>query len=365
MYIHELQDWPNFRWDQERIMTLLLQIRHQQGRLIGGMESIGFRECEETILHTLTKDVVKSSEIEGEILDESLVCSSVARHLGIETAALESTDRNIDGVVEMVVDATQKFDLPLTKERLLHWHTLLFPKGHRAFSKMKVGLWRHGIVQVVSGRAGREKVHFDAPPAARVDEEMEVFLEWLNKETNLDLILKAAIAHLWFVTIHPFEDGNGRVGRAIVDMLLSRSEYSSRRFYSLSSQIKIQRKSYYAILEKTQKGDLDITEWMEWFLSCLQRAIEDAFTTLAIIVQKSHFWDMLKKITLNERQRKVINQLMDDFEGKLTSSKWAKMTKCSQDTAHRDIMDLVERGILSKNPESGRSTSYSLIIQQP
>lgn len=360
MYIHELPNWPDFQWEQERIMGLLLQIRHQQGRLTGGMESIGFQLCEKAILNTITKDVVKSSEIEGEILDESLVCSSVARHLGIETAALGATDRNIEGVVEMMLDATQKYDQPLTKEMILHWHSLLFPLGLSGYSKIKVGRWRPGIVQVVSGRMGKEIVHFEAPSAVYVEKEMEVFLDWLNTDERLDLVLKAAIAHLWFLTIHPFEDGNGRIGRAIVDMLLSRSENSPRRFYSLSSQIQIQRKSYYAILEKTQKGTLNITDWIEWFLNCINGAIEDAFTTPTITLQKSHFWDSLKETTLNERQRKVINQLLDDFVGKLTSSKWAKMAKCSQDTAYRDIMDLVDRGILSKNPESGRSTSYNL-----
>ncbi len=361
MYIHELPAWPHFSWDSERITASLIRLRHLQGRLIGGMESIGFHIREETVLQTLTQDVVKSSEIEGEILDESLVRSSVARHLGMENAALSPIDRSVEGIVEMMLDATQKFDQPLTKERLLHWHTALFSAGRSGFTKINTGAWRTSPVQVISGLIGKEVVHFDGPSAARVDQEMHLFLHWLNQKTTLDLVLQSAIAHLWFVTIHPFDDGNGRIGRAIADLLLARSEKSPHRFYSLSAQIQAERKDYYAILEKTQKGTLDITPWIDWFFGCLERAIEKALSVLDTIKQKALFWETLAEVPINERQKKVINRLLDGFDSKLTSSKWAKIAKCSQDTATRDILDLVERNILVKNPEGGRSTSYSLI----
>ncbi|HSX10523.1 MAG TPA: Fic family protein [Chlamydiales bacterium] len=364
MYIHEQKDWPHFLWDQEKLTPLLIQLRHKQGRLIGGMESIGFQVREETILQTLTEDVVKSSQIEGEILDQSLVRSSVARHLGMDIGALKPVDRHVEGVVLMMLDATQKFDQPLTKERLFGWHSSLFPTGRSGFSKIRVGAWRTGPVEVVSGQMGKETVHFEAPEAKRVEHEMALFLDWFNQDTSTDLVLKAAIAHLWFVTIHPFDDGNGRIARAIGDLLLARSEKSSRRFYSLSGQIQKERKGYYAVLEKTQKDGLDITPWIEWFFHCLSRAIDEALETLDTILYKSQFWEALAEIPLNERQRKVINRLLDGFEGKLTSSKWAKMTQCSQDTAYRDILDLLERGILIKNEEGGRSTSYSLKNQR-
>lgn len=361
MYIHELKDWPNFRWNQERVLELLTHLRYQQGRIIGGMETIGFHLREETTLQTLTQDIIKSSEIEGEILDQSLVRSSVARHLGMDDAGLDVVDRNVEGVVEMMLDATQSFDKPLTKERLLNWHGSLFPFGRSGFKKIQVKEWRKGSVQVVSGHLGKETVHFEGPPAERVDNEMQTFLYWLNHETHIDLVLKAALAHLWFVTIHPFDDGNGRIGRAIADLLLARSEKSPQRFYSLSSQIQRERKSYYFILEKTQKGELDITNWIEWFIGCLGRAINEALLTLGVIEYKAHFWETLAETSINERQRKIINLLLEGFVGKLTSSKWAKITKCSQDTAYRDILDLIEKGILAKNSEGGRSTSYSLI----
>jgi len=363
MYIHELENWPNFLWNQGGLADLLIHLRYQQGRLIGGMESIGFHVREETILKTLTKDVVKSSEIEGEVLDPSQVRSSVARKLGMDVAA-DTIDRDIEGVVAMVLDATQRFDEPLTKERLFSWHASLFPSGRSGFSKIKVGGWRTGSVRVVSGHMGKEIIHFEAPPAEKVEREMELFLDWLNNETAMDLVLKAALAHLWFITIHPFDDGNGRIGRAIADMMLARSEKSSRRFYSLSAQIQIERKKYYAILEQTQKGSLDITAWIEWFFGCLGRAIDAALATLETVINKAQFWEKLAEVSLNERQKKIINRILDGFEGKLTSSKWAKIAKCSQDTAYRDILDLVERGILTKNAEGGRSTSYSLIMQR-
>lgn len=362
MYIYEHESWPNFFWDKENIVYLLNQLRYQQGCLIGGMESMGFQLREETILQTLTQDVIKSSEIEGEILDQSLVRSSVARHLGMEVGGLDIIDRNIDGVVEMILDATQKFDQPLSKERLLDWHASLFPTGRSGFTKIRVGAWRMGPVQVVSGRMGKEIIHFEAPSADRVDQEMTIFLHWLNTENRIDSLLKAALAHLWFVTIHPFDDGNGRIGRAIADLLLARSENSSHRFYSLSAQIQKERKGYYAILEQTQKGSLNVTPWIDWFANCLKRAIENATSILKQIGYKARFWEALTTVSLNERQRKMINLLLDeDFQGKLTSLKWAKLTKCSQDSAYRDILDLIEKDILIKNLEGGRSTSYSLV----
>jgi Fic family protein len=361
MYIHELESWPQLIWDQDKITPSLIRLRHQQGRLIGGMESIGFHLREEVVLQTLTQDVVKSSEIEGELLDQSMVRSSVARRLGVDIAALDRVDRNVEGVVEMMLDATQKFDEPLTKERLFKWHTSLFPNGRSGFVKIRVGSWRTGPVQVVSGRGDKEIIHFVGPPAERVNREMELFLDWLNRDTGIDLVLKAAVAHLWFVTIHPFDDGNGRIGRAIADLVLARSEKSSRRFYSLSAQIQMERKGYYQILEQTQKGGLDVTLWVEWFLHCLGKAIEKAFSTLEATKYKEQIWETFAGVSLNERQRKLINRMLDGFDGNLTSSKWAKIAKCSQDTAYRDILDLVERGILIKNLEGGRSTSYSLV----
>lgn len=359
MYIHETENWPNFVWDHEKITDMLITLRHEQGRLIGRMESIGFQVREEAVLEALTQDVVKSSEIEGELLDQSLVRSSVARHLGIEVAA-DPVDKNIEGVVAMILDATQKFNDPFTKERLFQWHALLFPSGESGYTKIRVGAWRTGPVQVVSGRAGKELVHFEAPKAERVASDMEIFLNWLDTETAMDLVLKSAIAHLWFVTIHPFDDGNGRIGRAIADLVLARSEKSACRFYSLSAQIQKEGKSYYAILEKTQKEDVNITTWIEWFLNCLGNAMQQALSTLDKTMQKGTFWQALSKTPLNDRQRLVINRLLDGFDGKLTSSKWAKLAKCSQDTALRDILDLVDRKIFSKNPEGGRSTSYSI-----
>lgn len=362
MYIYEREKWPNFVWKQNQLADQLAHLRLQQGRLIGGMESIGYRWREEAIVQALTQDVVKSSEIEGEILDQSLVRSSVGRHLGIDVAGLNVIDKNIEGVVEMILDATQNFDQPVTAERLFSWHSLLFPSGCSSFTKVTVGGWRTGPVYVVSGHFGKETVHFEAPTAERVEGEMALFLEWLeNDEEALDPIVKAAIAHLWFVTIHPFEDGNGRIGRAIADLLLARSEKNPYRFYSLSAQIQAERKEYYGMLEDTQKGSLDITAWLLWFLSCLDRALGVALSTLKMVVDKGQFWENMAGVDFNERQRKVLNRLLEGFEGKLTSSKWAKIAKCSQDTAYRDILDLMERGYLVKNKESGRSTSYSLV----
>ncbi len=327
------------------------------------MEALGFNLRQEAVLRTLTADVLKSSEIEGEELDAERVRSSLARRLGIDIGALKPTDRRVDGVVEMMLDATQHYDQTLTDERLLGWHAALFPTGRSGMSRITVGVWRDdstGSMQVVSGPLGKERVHFEAVPAARVQAEMTAFLNWFNEPSDIDDVLKAALAHLWFVTIHPFDDGNGRIARAIADMALARSENSPQRFYSMSTQIREERSSYYDILELTQKGTMDVTAWMQWFLGCLGRAIGGAQEILAAVLNKARFWESLQGVTLNKRQALVLNRLLDGFEGKLTTSKYAKLAKCSQDTAHRDILALVERGILTRGPEGGRSTSYAL-----
>jgi Fic family protein len=362
-YIHELKEWPNFRWDEALVAQLLASVRHRQGRLIGRMEALGFNLRAEAVLVTLTEDVLKSSEIEGEILDKDQVRSSIARRMGMDIGALAPADRHVEGVVEMMLDATQKYAEPLTDERLFAWHAALFPTGRSGMTRIIVGAWRDdssGPMQVVSGPIGRERVHYEAPRASRLEVQMFGFLKWFNDEAVLDPVLKAALAHLWFVTIHPFADGNGRIARAIADVALARSEQSAQRFYSMSAQIRLERNAYYGILEATQKGKLDITVWLKWFLSCLDRAIEGAQDTLFGVLRKAHFWEAIKSQPLNDRQHKVINRLLEGFEGKLTSSKWAKLTKTSPDTALRDINDLVKRGILVRDPGGGRSTSYSL-----
>ena len=362
-YIHERSEWPTFRWDSERISQRLVEVRHRQGRLIGRMEGLGFPLRTEAVLNTLTEDVLKSSEIEGENLDRDQVRSSIARRLGIEIGGLTPADRDVEGVVEMMLDATQQYDLPLTVQRLFDWHASLFPTGRSAMSRIKVGAWRDdgkGPMQVVSGPIGKERVHYEAPVAPRLRGEMKKFIDWFEKESSTDLVLKAGVAHLWFVTIHPFDDGNGRIARAIADMVLACSERSPQRFYSMSAQIRQERKEYYEILESTQKGDLDITRWLEWFLACLGRAFNRAETILATVLNKARFWERLAGTVLNERQRSMINKLLNGFEGKLTSSKWAKLEKCSQDTALRDIEDLIRKGVLTKDSAGGRSTSYSL-----
>jgi Fic family protein len=364
MYLHELPNWPSFSWDQKQLSELLADVRHRQGRLIGRMEALGFNLRQEAILQTLTSDVLKSSEIEGERLDAEQVRSSIARRLGIDIGALKLTDRNVEGIVEMMLDATRHYDQPLTDERLFSWHASLFPTGRSGMVKIKAGAWRDdstGPMEVVSGPAGRERVHYRAMPAPLLDAEMRTFLDWFNASADIDPVLKAGLAHLWFVTIHPFDDGNGRMARAIADMALARSENSSQRFYSMSAQIRQERNAYYDILEKTQKGILDITLWMEWFLGCLRRAIDAAQNTLGAVLAKARFWNVIAGVAINERQRLVLNRLLDGFEGKLTTSKYATLAKCSQDTALRDILLLVERGILVRNAEGGRSTSYTLV----
>ena len=363
-YIHELPNWPNFQWDEKKLAGLLAQLRHRQGRLIGRMETLGFSLREEATLQTLTQNVVKSSEIEGEILNQDQVRSSIARRLGLDIGVLAPVDRNVEGVVEMMLDATQNYSALLTAKRLFGWQASLFPMGYSGMRKIKVAGWRNdsrGPMQVISGALGRERVHFEAPAAKRLKKEMTLFLKWFNGTDDTDPVLRAGLAHLWFVTIHPFDDGNGRIARAIADMALARSEQSSQRFYSMSAQIRIERKAYYDTLERTQKGGLDVTPWMEWFLGCLDRAFDSTEETLGSVLHKARFWEMHAVTSFNDRQRLMLNKLLDGFEGKLTSSKWATIGKCSPDTALRDIQDLVNQGILAKDPGGGRSTSYSLV----
>ncbi|MFA5619578.1 MAG: Fic family protein [Weeksellaceae bacterium] len=362
LYIHQLKGWPQFHWEEQSLINLLAEVRQLQGKLLGKVELLGFKLKDEANLETLIQDVVQSSEIEGEILNPEQVRSSIATRLGLESSGLEHSDRHIDGVVEMMLDATQNTNKALSDERLFGWHAALFPTGRSGMYKIEVAKWRTGDMQVVSGGMGREKVHFEAPKADKLEKEMQNFINWFNEENTLDSILKAAVAHLWFVTIHPFDDGNGRIARAITDMQLSKSDGVNQRFYSMSSQINAEKKSYYNILEETQKGDLDITAWMVWFLECLRKAILSSNFIIDKVVKKHQFWMKNAGLIQNERQRKVLNKVIDNFEGNLTTSKWAKMTKTSQDTALRDIMDLVDKGILVKANSGGRSTHYELKI---
>lgn len=362
-YIWEIDAWPTLRWDDRALTKLVAQVSREQGRLLGRMEGMGFELRSEANLRTLTEDVVKSSEIEGENLGRDQVRSSIARRLGMDIGGLVPTDRAVEGIVEMTLDATGNYAAPLDKERLFAWHAALFPTGRSGMRRVRVAKWRddgHGPMQVVSGPVGREKVHYRAPPASRVPAEMKRFLAWFRKPADIDPLLVAGLAHLWFVTIHPFDDGNGRIARAIADMALARAERVGQRFYSMSARIRAERKDYYGMLERTQKGALDITRWQTWFLGCLLRAVEGSQDVLSAVLGKARFWERFAKVPLNERQVKVLNRLLDGFEGKLTSGKWAKLARCSQDTAHRDIVDLVERGALRKDPGGGRSTSYSL-----
>ena len=368
-YIHQQDIWPQFIWNHEKIASILGTVRNRQGRMIGRMEALGFTLRSEAILQTLTLDVIKSSEIEGDILDPKQVRSSIARKMGMDIGGLVSSDRHVDGVVEMILDATQNFDKPLTEDRLFGWHASLFPSGRSGMQKIVTGVWRndrHGPMMVVSGAVGHEHVHFEAPSAGRLKSEMKSFLSWFNETMDVDPVLKASIAHLWFVTVHPFEDGNGRIARAVADMQLARADGSQERFYSMSVQIRQERNAYYDVLEKTQKNThvtkagIDITAWLVWFLECLNRALDRTESTLAGVFKKARFWESHPVETINERQRMMINRLFDGFDGKLTSSKWAKITKCSQDTALRDILDLVEKGILIKGSAGGRSTGYLL-----
>jgi len=364
-YIHQKDNWPNFSWNNDEFINLLSEARNLQGRLIGKMESLGFELRDEALLETLTLDVLKSAEIEGEILNPEQVRSSIAHRLGMEFAGAIMSDRNVDGMVDMMIDATRNCFKPITVERLFDWHAALFPMGRSGIFKITVADWRKdtsGQMQVVLGAAGREKVHFQAPDADLIEMEMNRFINWFNEENKIDLVIKAAIAHLWFVTIHPFQDGNGRITRALTDMLLAQSDKSTQRFYSMSAQIRIERKEYYEILEKTQKRDLDISEWIKWFLSCLINALKATDNILSRVLLKADFWNRNSKTIINERQKKILNKLLDGFEGKLTSMKWAKITKCSKDTAIRDINDLINKDILQKESAGGRSTNYELRI---
>lgn len=364
MWIHEHQDWPNFIWDAESLASKLADIRFSQGRLLGRMERLGFELKREASLTTLTNDVIKSSAIEGEHLNSAEVRSSIARRLGIDIAGLIPASRDVEGIVEMMLDATQQFVKPLTKDRLFDWHAALFPTGRSGMSKITIGGWRTidaSAMQVISGPIGKEKVHFEAPTAERLEKEMDAFLTWLAVEDDTDPVIRAGIAHFWFVTIHPFEDGNGRIARAIGDMALARADGTPHRFYSLSSQIESERKQYYDQLESQQRATPDITDWLSWFLDCLRRAISNAETTLGHVLFKAQLWDTINQKPVNKRQRTIINRMLEDhFEGFMSTSKYAKLAKCSNDTALRDIQELKERNIFIQNPGGGRSTSYRL-----
>jgi Fic family protein len=364
MYIYERPEWPKIHWDSEALSGPLAELRHRQGLLLGRMQSLGFGLQEEAVLRMLTEDVVKSSAIEGQELDPAAVRSSIARRLGIDVGGLKPADRDVEGVVEMVLDATRNYDKLLTDERLFGWHASLFPTGRSGMRRITVGGSRKdsdGTMQIVSGPVGKERIHFEPPKAPRLENEIMEFLDWFNGGPDVDPVLKAGIAHLWFVTVHPFDDGNGRIARAIADLCLARSEKSSQRFYSMSAQIRQERRAYYDLLEHTQKGEPEITEWLMWFLECLGRAIDGAETLLASVLTKARFWESIGASPLNDRQRLILNKLLDGFEGKLTSSKWGELTKSSQDTAQRDITNLVQRGILVRSQEGGRSTSYTLV----
>ena len=362
-YIHELPGWPELTWNADALVGPLAEVRHKQGRHLGKMETLGFELRQEAGLTALTEEVVKSSAIEGEHLNPEEVRSSIARRIGLDVAGLPRPSREVEGVVEMMLDATKNFGDPLTDERLFGWHAALFPTGRSGMQRITVGAWRTedaGSMQVVSGPIGRERVHFEAPEASRLDAETASFLGWFNQTSEVDPVLKAGIAHFWFVTIHPFADGNGRIARAIADMALSRADDTKDRFYSMSSGIEAERREYYRELESAQRSELDITRWLIWFLACLDRTIEDAGRTLGSVLRKAELWQRINRRPVNERQRKVINRMLDDFEGPLSTSKYAKLAKCSTDTALRDVRELLERGTLIKNAGGGRSTSYRL-----
>lgn len=362
-FIHQLKQWPEFIWDYELLMLALMDVRFRQGRLLGRIEALGFELRDEAFLKTLTIDVIKTSEIEGEFLNLEEVRSSVARRLGMDVARMVPSSRDVDGIVDVIADATQNAQMPLTKERLFNWHAALFPTGRSGMYPITVGDYRkkgNGPMQVVSGAMGFERVHVEAPDSSLVEYEMDSFLDWFNDHQMIDPVLKAAVAHLWFIMIHPFDDGNGRLARAIADLQLAKADGVNQRFYSMSSQLRIERKMYYEMLESTQKGDLDITLWLFWFLECLKSTLENTEVTLSKVLEKASFWETNKQTVLNVRQVDMVNRLLDDFHGKLTSSKWAKMQKCSQDTALRDIHDLVNKHVLLKEESGGRSTSYHI-----
>lgn len=359
-YIYEHKNWTDFSWNDKAINAVFGEVKLRQGKIIGQMNALGFSAKEEATLTALTLDVVKSSEIEGELLNYEQVRSSIARRLGINTAGLVPSSRHIEGVVEMMLDATQRHNLPLTEKRLFGWHAALFPTGYSGTYAIEVGKYRTGEMQIVSGAMGKEKIHYQAVKPKLVKAEMDKFLDWFNNDNQLDVVIKAAIAHFWFIIIHPFDDGNGRIGRAITDMLLARAENSGERFYSMSSQILEERKRYYEILQKVQHSTGDITQWLEWFLHCLKNAMLATENTLQEILRKTEFWKIHENTVFNERQRLVLNKLFDGLDGKLKSSKWAKIAKCSPDTALRDIKDLIDKGILQQEKQGGRSTNYEL-----
>jgi len=359
-YIYQHKEWTHFTWNDAVINALFGEVRNLQGEISGQMKAIGFSAKEEANLTTLTLDVVKSSEIEGEHLNYEQVRSSIARRLGMDVAGLSSVDRNVEGIVDMMLDATQNYLQPLTEERLFAWHSALFPMGYSGMHKIEVARYRTGQMQVISGAMGQERIHYEAIPPQLVKTEMDKFLRWFNESDKTDPVLKAAIAHFWFIIIHPFDDGNGRIARAISDLLLARSEKNSERFYSMSSQILDGRKRYYEVLQKVQHSRGDITEWLEWFLHCLKKALLETESTLKTVLHKADFWKMYEITPFNERQRLILNKLLDGFDGKLKSSKWAKIAKCSSDTALRDIKDLMEKGILRQESSGGRSTNYEL-----
>ena len=359
-YIYEQKNWTDFYWDDRVINAVFGEVRLMQGKIIGQMNSLGFSAKEEATLTALTLDVVKSSEIEGELLNYEQVRSSIARRLGVNTAGLVPSSRHIEGVVELMLDATQRYGLPLTEKRLFGWHAALFPTGYSGPYEIAVGRYRTEEMQVVSGAMGKEKVHYQAVKPEDVTAEMDKFLSWFNNDSQLDPVIKAAIAHFWFIIIHPFDDGNGRIARAITDMLLAHAENSGERFYSMSSQILIERKRYYEVLQKVQHSTGDITEWLYWFLHCLKNAMLATEITTQKVLKKAEFWKRYELTPVNERQRMMLNMLFDGFEGKLKTSKWAKITKTSTDTALRDIKDLIEKGILKQPEEGGRSSNYEL-----
>ena len=365
VYIHQLPHWPAFRWNHEKISPLLARIRNRQGRLLGRMEALGFNLRAEANLETLILDVQKSSEIEGELLDAEQIRSSLAKRLGMDIAGLPPAERNVEGVVEMLLDATQQYQQPLSAERLFGWHAALFPNGRSGMHTITVAAWRNhkkeDPIQVISGAMGKEKVHFEAPDSDRLEAEMQQFINWFNEDLQMDPVLKAAVAHLWFITLHPFDDGNGRMARAITDLQLARTDESKQRFYSMSAQIRKERKTYYHILEKTQQSSMDITGWVTWFLECLERAVDANSDTLSHVLLKANFWEKHLATAFNPRQHLMLNKLLDRFEGKLTTSKWAKITKTSSDTALRDIQDLIEKQVLMKETSGGRSTSYVIV----
>ncbi len=364
-YIHQQPDWPRFRWNESELAPILAETRHRQGLLLGEMRALGLKAREEASLRSLTDEVVKSSAIEGEALDEEQVRSSLAKRLGLDAAGLAPAERDVEGVVEMMIDATQNHDAPLTQERLFAWHGALFPTGRSGLSRITVAGWRDdakGPMQVVSGPIGRTRVHYQAPVAAAMPGEVAAFLKWAeSRDERLDPVVKAALAHLWFVTVHPFDDGNGRIARAIAELMLARADRSGFRFYSMSAQIRLERSHYYDLLEATQKGSMDVTGWLRWFLQCLGRAFDRADQAMGDVFEKARFWEAARDMPLNARQSKVANRLLDGFDGKMTSSKWAALAKCSPDTAARDIAGMVEFGLMTRGPGGGRSTHYELV----